>query len=73
MPNDCAKMLFLLCLNFLSSSLYFCMVRQLARIIVTFIPKFRLRGTLVLLCNYYGELGTVERFIYLDHFVLEIK
>ena len=49
------------------------MVRQLARIIVTIIPKFRLRGTLVLLCNYYGELGTVERFIYLDHFVLEIK
>ena len=55
------------------SSLYFSIGRQLARVLVTLISMSRLNGTLVLLRNYYGELGTVETFIYLDAFVLEIK
>ena len=41
--------------------------------LVTIIPMLRLNGTLVLLRNYYGELGTVKIFVYLDDFVLEIK
>ena len=39
--------------------MYFSIGRQLVRVLVTIITMLRLNETLVLLCNYYGELGTV--------------